>query len=340
MATAYRSLLTEMNSSLLGLTLKNRYNIIKLLGKGGQCYVYLAFDTERQEEVVVKELIHKSKDQEILEQNIILFKKEYELLHRMDHKGLPKGYDYFQEKDRHFLVVEYVSGENLKTILENKEIEFSEQQVIELAIQMAEVLVYLSHMKPHQVLIRDIKPANIMLTPEGVINFIDFTIARESDPSKTGDTVRIGSIGYAPPEQYKGKSDVRSDIYALGATMYQMLTKHDPSIAPFQFEPVRHLNPAISKNMEGILKKALELDPSMRYQKPEDILHDLSSIRDGKDIAFDYKTLVSTFNEEPEPVSPPPRPLLFNVISGKGLLSLLLILSVLTAIIVIIFRMK
>jgi serine/threonine protein kinase len=185
MATAYRSLFTEMNSSLLGLTLKNRYNIIKLLGKGGQCYVYLAFDTERQEEVVVKELIHKSKDQEIQEQNIILFKKEYELLHRMDHKGLPKGYDYFQEKDRHFLVVEYVSGENLKMILENKEIEFSEQQVIELAIQMAEVLVYLSHMKPHQVLIRDIKPANIMLTPEGVIYFIDFTIARNQTHSKT-----------------------------------------------------------------------------------------------------------------------------------------------------------
>ncbi|MEQ8188245.1 MAG: serine/threonine-protein kinase [Candidatus Eremiobacterota bacterium] len=329
-----------MNSSLLGVTLKNRYNIIKLLGKGGQCHVYLAFDTDMQEEVVVKELIHKSKDQEILEQNVTLFKKEYELLHRMDHKGLPKGYDYFQEKDRHFLVVEYVPGENLKKILEKQETEFPEQQVIELAIQMADVLVYLSRMKPHQVLIRDIKPANIMLTPEGMINFIDFTIARESDPSKTGDTVRIGSIGYAPPEQYKGKSDIRSDIYALGATIYQLLTKHDPSITPFQFEPVRHLNPSISKNMERILQKALELDPSLRYQKPEDILNDLSSIRDGKDISFDYTTLVSTFNEEAEPVSPPPPSLLFNVISGKGLLSLLLILSVLTAIIVIIFRMK
>jgi serine/threonine-protein kinase len=329
-----------MNTSLLGLTLNNKYNIIKLLGKGGQCHVYLAFDTKRQEEVVVKELIHKSKDGEIHDQNLTLFKKEYELLHRMDHKGLPKGYDYFQEKDRHFLVVEYVPGENLKKILENGGTEFSEQQVIEWGIQMAEVLVYLSHIKPHQVIIRDIKPANIMLTPEGMVNFIDFTISRESDPSKTGDTVRIGSIGYAPPEQYKGKSDIRSDIYALGATIYQLLTKHDPSLTPFQFEPVRHLNPSISKNMEGILKKALELDPSLRYQKPEDILHDLSSIKDGKDISFDYKTLVSSFKEEPEIVPPPARPLLFNVISQKGLIYLLLILSVLTAIIVIIFKMK
>ncbi|HPZ08839.1 MAG TPA: serine/threonine-protein kinase [Candidatus Eremiobacteraeota bacterium] len=293
-----------MENSLIGTTLNNKYNILKLIGKGGQCFVYLAFDKKIQRDVVIKELIHKSKDDEIQAQNIIMFKKEYELLYRLEHTGLPRSYDYFQIKNRHFLVVEYIKGENLKKILDNVTSGFSEEEVIEWGTQIAHILIYLSHIKPNPVLIRDIKPANIMLTPEGMVKLIDFTIARELDMSKTGDTVRIGSIGYAPPEQYKGKSDIKSDIYALGATLYQLLTKHDPSTTPFQFEPIRHKDPAISKDMETILKKALELDPSRRYQRPEELFNDLQALKKGQVISVNYANIISSMEPEGLAYSP------------------------------------
>jgi len=274
----------------MGLILKTRYELIELIGKGGQCHVYLAKDRQEDRKVVVKELTRTSKDKIIQAQNIEMFKKEYELFCKLDHPALPAGYEYFEEKGKHYLVVEYIQGKNLKTVLDNMMEPFSEEEAVHFGINLAEALVYLSHIKPHPVVIRDIKPSNIMLTPEGSLKLIDFTIAREFDSSKEGDTVKIGSIGYAPPEQYKGLSDCRSDIYALGVTLYEILTKHDPSATPFQFEPVRHLDPSISSRMNGILEKAMELDPRLRYEKPEDILKDLCELSSAKK-DFKYEEL-------------------------------------------------
>ena len=282
-----------------GLIIKNRYELLRLLGKGGQCHVYLALDRETGREVVIKELIRTSKDKTILSQNIEMFKKEYEFFQRLKHRALPEGYDYFEEKEKHFLVVEYVPGKNLKTVLAFLDRAFSEEEVIEFGIQLAEVLVYLAGIKPHPVVIRDVKPANIMLSSDGTLRLIDFTIAREFDRVKEKDTVKIGSIGYAPPEQYKGLSDCRSDIYALGATLYELLTKHDPSGAPFQFEPVRYLDPGISKEMNDILEKALELNPELRYQKPEEILNDLSLLQKAKK-SFNYEELLKKVDGKKE----------------------------------------
>lgn len=294
-----------MNNNLIGSILKKSYKITKLIGKGGQCHVYLAIDLKKGDEVVIKELIRTSPDKLIQKQNVDMFKKEYELLHRFDHRGLPRAYEYFQEKDRHFLVVEYARGTNLKKFLHHLDRAFTEKEVISFGIQLAEVLLYLVNIKPHPVLIRDIKPANIMVSEKGDLKLIDFTIAREFDTAKEGDTVRIGSIGYAPPEQYKGNSDCRSDIYALGVTLYELLTKEDPSTKPFMFEPVRHINLEVSAEMETILNKALELNPELRYQRPEEILKDLSGLSKRNLKTPDYSELIKFIDLKDEEETKP-----------------------------------
>jgi outer membrane protein assembly factor BamB/predicted Zn-dependent protease/tRNA A-37 threonylcarbamoyl transferase component Bud32 len=261
-----------------GTKLKNRYQIIRLLGRGGQCIVYQICDQfTGQNNLVLKCLIDQSKNPQEKAQNIQLFMKEHTFLSKLNHPSLPKAYEYFQEMGTHFLVVEFVPGQSLEKTINSYKGPVPEKQVIEWMTELTKTLVYLSHQKPNPIVVRDIKPSNIQHTPDGKVKFIDFTIAREWKPN-VQDTVRMGSPGYAAPEQYKGRSDIRSDIFSLGVTMYEAITKKDPTETPFNFLPVRKINPSVSEELEKIFLKTMENDADKRYQTPKELLEDLKAL--------------------------------------------------------------
>ena len=170
----------------------------EFLVRGGQCFVYEVEDLKENKKVVLKELRLDSHDPVIRKEDINLFKKEFEILSRLDHPGLPKGYDYFQEGEEYFLVVERIEGKNVEAMLRERGEPFDQKQVVEWGIDMVEILKFLIKAKPNPIVVRDIKPSNIVISNENKATLIDFTVAREDRPFEEGDTVRIGSSGYAP----------------------------------------------------------------------------------------------------------------------------------------------
>lgn len=193
------------------------------------------------------------------------FQKEANLLAQLDHSGLTKVSDLFNEGGRWYLVMEYVDGETLEAIAQHSGRRMPEATVITWALQLCDVLAYL-HSRNPPVIFRDIKPSNIMLTPDGRIKLIDFGIARFFKPGQTRDTRNMGTPGFAAPEQYgKGQTDGRSDIYSLGVTLHCLLTEYDCALTPFNLPPPRSLNPAISSGMEHLIQRATQVDRELRF---------------------------------------------------------------------------
>jgi serine/threonine protein kinase len=259
---------------------KGRYKITNIVGQGGQCFVYEAEDLEEKKSFILKELRTDPDETSIHAENIVLFKKEYEILRRLEHRGLPKGYDYFEEEGNHFLLVQDMGGKNLERLLREQNTPFEESVVLDWAIQLADILVYLYNIKPYPVIVRDIKPSNIVVSEDNDVSLIDFTVAKEFKDPKKGDTVRIGSRGYAPPEQYEGRTEPRSDIYSLGFSLYRLLTGEDPSSMDFHVKPLRTYNQEFSKEFEYVLFKATSKSLDKRYKRPEDLLRDLKYVKD------------------------------------------------------------
>jgi len=259
---------------------RGRYKITNIVGQGGQCFVYEAEDIEEHKSLILKELRTDPDEPSIHAENIVLFKKEYEILRRLEHRGLPKGYDYFEEEGNHFLLVQDMGGKNLERLLREQNTPFEETVVLDWAIQLADILVYLYNIKPYPVIVRDIKPSNIVVSEDNHISLIDFTVAKEFKGSNKGDTVRIGSRGYAPPEQYDGHTEPRSDIYSLGISLYRLLTGEDPSSIDFHVKPLRKYNQDFSKELEYVLFKATHKSLNKRYKSPEELLRDLNYVKD------------------------------------------------------------
>jgi serine/threonine protein kinase len=262
-----------------GHLLGNRYQVIKALGQGGQSNVYLIQDTRlKGKKWVAKEMVAQYTDPKDQAQAKVHFEREAQLLATLDHPNLPKVTDFFTEAGKHYLIMEYVAGEDLGSLLQKRQKPFSEEEVAGWAIQIATVLYYLHKQNP-PVVFRDIKPSNIMLEG-GMAKLIDFGIARLFNPTKKGDTLRIGSPGYSPPEQYSGQTDPRSDIYSLGVTMHHLLTNQDPSRTqtPFKIPPIKAFNPKVSPKMIYIVEKATQMDPDKRYQNALELKNDLKEI--------------------------------------------------------------
>ena len=186
---------------------------------------------------------------------------------------------HFTESNRYYLVMDFVEGEDLQTLIERQRGPgLPEAQVLDWAVQLCDILSYLHNQHP-PIIFRDLKPANIMLTPSGRVKLVDFGIARLFQATKGTDTVRMGTIGYAAPEQFggRGQTDARSDIYALGATLYHLLTGRDPSgEPPFQFPPVSALRRDISAYVDLAVAKALAYDRSQRFQTAAEMKQALS----------------------------------------------------------------
>ena len=255
----------------IGTVIDDKYEILKEIGRGGMSIVYLAMDKRLNKQWAVKEIRKKGsgKNDEIIVNSLLA---EANLMKRLDHPALPRIVDIIDNGVTIYIVMDYIEGESLDKIL-NEYGAQPEDKVIEWAKQLCDVLGYLHSQKP-PIIYRDMKPANVMLKPEGNIKIIDFGIAREYKEQNLADTTVLGTKGYAPPEQYSGQTDPRSDIYALGMTMHHLLTGVDPRSGE-AYASVRQWNPEISEGLEVIIDKCVEPAAENRYQSTSDLLYDL-----------------------------------------------------------------
>lgn len=258
--------------------LQGRYQITKRIGQGGMGAIYLADDLRFSQRVaVVKEMLDHFTDSEQRRMATTNFDREAEMLANLNHVGIPEVYDRFTEGNRHYLVMEYINGADLEQRwLDQDSGPFEEHHVLDWAVQICEILHYLHNQNP-PIVYRDMKPANLILNDQGRIYVVDFGIARHFNPTKKG--TMIGTQGYAPPEQYRGQVEPRSDLYALAATMHHLLTGRDPQAeAPFSFPSLRELNPNVSVQTERLITRCLSMEPEARYRTAQEMSEAIQKI--------------------------------------------------------------
>jgi serine/threonine protein kinase len=259
-----------------------RYVIKRILGQGGMGSVFLATDTRLTDKtVVIKVLISDHTDPARLGEDVRNFRHEVGILAHIDHPLVPGVTDHFQEGSRYFMVQEYVEGENLQERLDRLNQPMREDVALRYALEVLDILDYLAQQVP-AIVHRDIKPANIIIgVKDRRAHLVDFGIARAHTPSlgRRKQTTALGTPGYAPPEQYRGHADPRSDLYALAATLHHLLTNRDPrDYPPFVYPPVCTLNPRLSPDIEAVLARALMLDVNQRYQSAKEMKRDIEDV--------------------------------------------------------------
>jgi serine/threonine protein kinase len=252
-----------------GSILVNRYAIQYVVGVGGMGAVYCARDLHFPnvvKRVAVKEMINMARDPAIRETIVKNFEREANILATLNHPSIPRIYDYFTADDHSYLIIEFIEGKDLEAIISESDSFLPEEQVMNWAIELCDVISYLHNNKPEPIIFRDIKPSNIMINTHDHIQLVDFGIAKTFQPGQKG--TMIGTEGYSPPEQYKGESTQRADIYALGATLHHVLTRRDPRLEPpftFDQRKIRAINPSISPELEAVIYTALSYEPEKRY---------------------------------------------------------------------------
>jgi len=268
-----------MGATSAGSLMGGRYRIVRFVGKGGFGATYEAQDTRFQSgrSVALKEMSNVHLNAVEKAEAIRSFRQEANLIAQLKHFNMPNVIDFFEENGNAYLVMEYIQGTTLENQLEIAEGPLDEGLVMGWALQLCDVLHYL-HTRPQPIIFRDLKPSNVMVTKEGQIKLIDFGIARIFKIEATKDTRTLGSLSYAAIEQYGlGQSDVRTDIYALGATLYTLLTGTAPVDALLRqahvgiLRPPRELNPALSVVTEQIILKAMALEPRERFQSASEM---------------------------------------------------------------------
>ena len=247
--------------------LQERYVLTKKLGQGGMGSVFLATDRRLSTaRWAVKELT----DVQITsplerERAAESFRQEAEMLAGLSHPNLPRVTDSFTQDGRNYLVMEFIPGESLEAYLEQAGLPRPIPEVMAWARQLCEVLTYL-HTQHPPVIFRDLKPGNIIVTPDGTLRLIDFGIARHFKPGQSRDTQAFGTVGYSAPEQYgQGQTDARSDVYSLSVMLHQMLTGYDPSNTPFRLPPAAQVNRTVPIPISNVLARGMQNDPAQRF---------------------------------------------------------------------------
>lgn len=262
----------------IGSLIDGKYKILNEIGHGGMSTVYLAINEKANKPWAVKEVRKSSRrDFQVIRQSLIM---EMELLKKLKHPNLPSIVDVIEEKENLLIVMDYIEGHTLEKLLQEKGAQ-RQEQVVEWAIQLCDVLEYLHTRKP-AVIYRDMKPSNVMLKSDGSVVLIDFGTAREFKEQNAGDTTCLGTQGYAAPEQFgtMGQTDARTDIYCLGATMYHLVTGHNPSEPPYEMYPITHWNQRLSTGLEQIILKCTCKNPLDRYQSARELRYALEHYRD------------------------------------------------------------
>ena len=232
--------------------LGSRYRIVRPLGGGGMKSVYLAEDLKLANRLcAVAAMIDNFANPSEQQAAIAAFQREADMLAALRNEHIPQVYDKFSEQQSHYLVMEFVEGDTLENRVKTEGGKLSEHEAIDIAIQILDTLEYLHGLKP-QVIYRDMKPSNVMTTPDGKVKLIDFGIARFF---QTSSMTTMGTPGYSPPEQYGGKVEERSDLYALAATLHEALTGRSP--VPFDFPPLCKLRPGSNKQLSDLIEQAL-----------------------------------------------------------------------------------
>jgi serine/threonine protein kinase len=245
----------------------DRYLILEKIAQGGMGAIYKAQDQRLNNKVVAfKEIVESAIAAEERKEVLASFTREAEILARLSHPNLVRVTDLFEAEDYRYLVMEFVDGKTIEQIMQVQSAPFRETRMLNWARQLCDVLHYLHSQNP-PIIYRDIKPSNIMVVSgTDQVKVIDFGIARFYKTGKRRDTIQFGTDGYAPPEQYgQTQTDARADVYALGATLHQLLTLRDPQTKLFEFPPVRKLNPSVSPRVNSAIQKAVEPNRQNRH---------------------------------------------------------------------------
>lgn len=259
----------------IGSLIDGKYKILNKVGQGGMSVVYLAMNEKANKQWAIKEVRKDGvKDFEIVKQGLVA---ETDLLKKLSHPSLPSIIDVIEGPDTFLIVMDYIQGNPLSKALEEYGAQ-PQEYVIEWAKQLCDVLEYL-HTRTPPIIYRDMKPANIMLKPDGNICLIDFGTAREFKEKNLADTTCLGTVGYAAPEQFggMGQTDARTDIYCLGATLYHLVTGRNPCDPPYEILPIRQVNPALSSGLERIIQKCTQRNPDDRYQSCAELMYALEN---------------------------------------------------------------
>ena len=262
-----------------GDVLRGRYRIQKIIGQGGSGSIYLADDLRLSgRQCALKEVEHNSNfPEDMIKEARDQFLREATVLARLDHPNLPKVSDFFSTGARDYLVMDFIPGEDLRTIMlkaKQKNQFLSEIDVLSWISQLSDALIFL-HEQETPILHRDIKPSNLKLTPSGLLKLVDFGLVKIAAPGEVTITIvqGQGTALYTPLEQYggdQGHTDVRSDIFSMGSTMYHLLTNTPPTDArqrflnPDSLKSPRSINPDISMRTEKCLLWAMNLHPDER----------------------------------------------------------------------------
>ncbi|MCD8362847.1 MAG: serine/threonine protein kinase [Lachnospiraceae bacterium] len=260
----------------IGELLDNKYRILSEVGHGGMSTVYLARNERANKNWAVKEVRKNGTSQyDVVKQSLLA---EVEIMKRLNNPHLPSIVDVLDQDDTFLIVMDFVEGNSLDKELSKGPV--PEADVVNWGIQLCDVLMYLHNLNP-PIIYRDMKPANVILRPDGVVVLLDFGTAKEYKSRKAGDdTTCLGTRGYAAPEQYggMGRTDGRTDIYCLGATLYHLVTGMNPGLPPYEMKPIRQVNRNLSDGLEKIILKCTRPDPNERYQTCEELKFDLEHV--------------------------------------------------------------
>ena len=275
----------------IGALVDGKYKVLNQIGQGGMSIVYLAINERANKTWAIKEIRKEGvRDFEVVRQGLIA---EINILKQLKHKYLPSIVDIIDEGPSFLIVMDYIQGKSLKEILRealvSKGLPIGLADVISWGKQLCDVLGYL-HTQSEPIIYRDMKPANVMLRPEGEISLIDFGAARIFKSGNSEDTVCLGTPGYAAPEQYGGNGQTRpqTDIYCLGATLHHLITGHDPADTPFNFPLITRCRPSLIDEtprefrdallgFEIIINKCTQYEIKDRYQSCAELRYDLEN---------------------------------------------------------------
>ena len=275
-------------SYMVGKIYFEKYRVIKDIGKGGMSDVFLAENIKLGNQWAIKRVSKRHKTINLL--------AEPSILKDLNHPLIPRIVDIEEDEKYLYIIEEYVKGINLEEY-RKQSTNISEKTIVNIAMQICEVLKYLHTREPYPIIFRDLKPSNIMLTEENKIKFVDFGIAREYKYSSETDTVLLGTRGFAAPEQFGlGQSDVRTDIYSFGVTLYYLLSGKKIESTKENIDSSEYGN--YSDILENIINKCIRIQPDERYQSANEIKEDLMIIEEPEKTTIQVNTVYSVMKQK------------------------------------------